>query len=142
MKKYLTSIFCVLSLCLCFSTHAIAASTPENIAVDFTKKMYSGDVAGVIQLFNMENYDQATKAVVIQVLSTTAISSKQKADMLGGVRTVTVTSMNYDSTNGRNSAEASVNIRTIFGSGSMKEHHFILIKTQKTGQWKVLTAKS
>ena len=131
-----------MSLCLCFSNQAIAASTPESVAIDLTKKMYSGDAAGVIQLFNMENYDQATKAMMIQMLSTTAISSKQKADMLGGVRTVTATSIKYDSTNERNSTEASVNVRAIFGSGSMKEHHLILIKTKKTGQWKVLTAKS
>lgn len=51
-----------MSLCLCFSNQAIAASTPESVAIDLTKKMYSGDAAGVIQLFNMENYDQAIQS--------------------------------------------------------------------------------
>lgn len=148
MKKYLTIIFCLFSICSFFSAHSKNIDSPESIAADFTRKYYSGDADGAMKLLLVNDApdNDSKKSNTAQALNMVALINIGNVRSYGGIKSITVKSIEYESENGQkinkdqanDESKARVSIDIVFGYGKIQKHTWVLLKSKKSKQWRLL----
>lgn len=109
---------------------ACGSSSPEDIALDFTKGMYKGD-KGITKYIYLKNKDgkeePGAKEFVEGKIAAGVAHEKEQADAKGGVKEITITNKEIEKDS------AKVELTTTFKDKSTKTNNVYLHKQE--GKW-------
>lgn len=116
-----------LALILGIVLSACGSSNPEDIALDFTKKVYKGDT-DALEYFDLKRIkDSDTKELINGKIHVMLVEAKEKADEKGGVKEIIIGEKDIRENKAR------IEVTTIFKDDSNSTETINLVK--KDGKW-------
>lgn len=115
-----------LALILGIVLSACGSSSPEDIALDFTEKLYKGDT-DVLNYFDLKEAKGSEKEFANGKIRSAVMEGKERADKKGGVKQIIIAEKNIEENRAR------IRTTVVFKDDSNTTNTFNLIK--KDGKW-------